>query len=79
MVYAEFGSDEVMALAREALVVLLKARQSSLPCPSPAGHLRCRQRLPILPVEGKFRFEEMGAVRTAVRVQALVAANGDGG
>jgi hypothetical protein len=37
MVYAEFGSDEVMALAREAMVMLLQARQSSLPCPSPAG------------------------------------------
>jgi hypothetical protein len=65
MVYAEFGSDEVMALAREATVVLLQGRQSPLSCPSPAGDWRCRQRLPILPVEGKFKCEEMGAVRTA--------------
>ena len=79
MVYAEFGSDEVMALAREATVVLLQARQSPLSCPSPAGEWRFRQRLPILPVEGKFWGEEMGAVRTAFMAHPPEAVHEDGG
>ena len=79
MVYAEFGSDEVMALAREAAVVLLQPRQSPLSCPSPAGDWRCWQRLPILPVEGKFRCEEMGAVRTAFMAHPPEAVHEDGG
>jgi hypothetical protein len=79
MVYAEFGSDEVMALAREATVVLLQGRQSPLSCPSPAGDWRCRQRLLILPVEGKFRCEEMGAVRTAFMAHPPAVVHEDGG
>jgi hypothetical protein len=79
MVYAEFGSDKVKALAREATVVLLQARQSPLPCPSPAGDSRFRQRLPFLPVAGKFWGEEMGAVRTAFMAHPPEAGHEDGG
>jgi hypothetical protein len=79
MVYAEFDSDEGMALARKATVVLLQARQFSLSYPSPVGDWRCRQRLLILPVEGKFRCEEMGAVRTAFMAHPPEAVHEDGG
>ena len=79
MVYAEFGSDEVMALAREATVVLLQAHQSPLACPSPAGDSRFRQKLPFLPVDGKLRCEEMGTLRTAFITHPRKAVPEDGG